>query len=332
MKKAVIFCLLPVLLFCSANLAAQKVLHSNKDLITIRFNEYNIVWHLQPELNPDVFTVGATFKTKRVSVVTALDSISYILSPGQQVNLVVYLDKIPCHILIAASPNPLFLRPLAAVLAVVITVFFLVLTARSKGIKSSKYSLAVGSLAPVVFWIVTIIAGWIHGNYNHLHNAVSELGTIGTRSEYFMAVCTLLIGMLAAVFSIGFVKASQILRINRLPAMLSFAMPVSLFWAGVFSSGHELHGALGPLPLLMMVGVLIAVIAWPKDNTYTTLRKHAAISLLIMCIFFFKIAPGIIWPQKYEGALQRCMYTGWTYWVLVVSFYLRKKLNTLIDP
>jgi hypothetical membrane protein len=322
MKKAV--CILSILglVFSFTTAHAQKILHSEKDMITLRFNDYAMAWHLQPELNPDVFTVGSSLGSKKISFITDTDSLSFTINAAEKVDLVIYLKNTPCHVQVSAINDPLFLHPFAGILALV---FFVVVLAFMVMRRRLKQMLVLGILSPLLFWIVTITGGWLHGDYHHLKNTISELGRIGTRSEQFMAVFIFLIGVMATIFSIGFFKASRLLKISSLPAISSFSMAISLLWASVFSAGHELHGLLGPLPLLMMLGTLMAAVLWPRRSEYRSLRRISLVSFLVMCLFFFRFIPSVM--QNYEGALQRCMYAGWTIWYIAVSLGLRNKLK-----
>jgi hypothetical membrane protein len=103
---------------------------------------------------------------------------------------------------------------------------------------SSNKLTVFGIITPVLFWVLTIAAGFIHGNYNHFKNAVSNLGEIGSASEIIMAIFTFVIAICSMVFSIGFYKASKQFKLNRLPAMLSFTMAISFLWAAIFPAGH----------------------------------------------------------------------------------------------
>jgi len=52
----------------------------------------------------------------------------------------------------------------------------------------TRHLLALGSVIPVIFWGTLVICGYLIRGYNHLTRLVSELGTIGTRTQYiFMA-------------------------------------------------------------------------------------------------------------------------------------------------
>lgn len=54
--------------------------------------------------------------------------------------------------------------------------------------KQTNLLLSAGVAAAVLFWISTAICGFVHGNYDHLHDTISELGALGTRSKVVFSV------------------------------------------------------------------------------------------------------------------------------------------------
>ena len=54
----------------------------------------------------------------------------------------------------------------------------------NKSNMKTKNLLYTGSIIPIIFWATTIICGFILGNYNHLSGLVSELGALGTTTQY----------------------------------------------------------------------------------------------------------------------------------------------------
>ncbi len=176
--------------------------------------------------------------------------------------------------------------------------------------------LYLGIISPLLFWISTITGGYLHGNYNHLHNVVSELGAIGTRSEIFMSASELLISIFSVFSVIGFYKASRQIGINVIPVLTMLSLSLSMFWAAIFPMHHELHGTLGPLPLFLNAGVLLSVILW-KEKKLLTLRLLSLVSFFIMLLIILRFIPNLrsIW----EGLIQRLFYLGWSVWSIAMS-------------
>jgi hypothetical membrane protein len=185
-----------------------------------------------------------------------------------------------------------------------------------------KKLLLLGMVAPILFWAITIIAGLIHQNYNHFTMAVSELGAIGTASQTFMAIGTLIVGICSLLFSIGFYKASKKLHLNIIPALCSFAMFISFTWAAIFPAGNELHGILGPLPLFVMLGALLTTLIWyKKGKEFYTVRLFSFLAFIVMLLFVLRF--NIYLQQHYEGLIQRTLWMGWSIWFFAIGYYIK---------
>src|SRR5258705_3965864 len=114
------------------------------------------------------------------------------------------------------------------------------------------------SVAALSVCLLTGIGGLIHRNYNHLTMVVSGLGAIGTKSEVFMSAAEILICILTLLSIAGFYKACKETHKNVLPPLTILSLAFSMVWAAIFPMHHVLHGSLGPIPLLMPLGALLA--------------------------------------------------------------------------
>jgi hypothetical membrane protein len=325
MKCKVSLCILLVLLQLS--IAAQQnlpVIRSGTRDVVIKYNDdLRINWYLQPEIKPDVFTVGSTLKEKKVRFVTDVDSVEYDVQPGQQYDFIIMLnDKQPCYTRITALNDPLLLQKRIGIPVLAGILLLLVFSFIKRKRLPVKFLLWLGIITPLAFLLITVAAGFLHGNYNHLKHAVSELGNIGTQSETFMAIGTLLLAISSLYFSTGFYTASKRLHISVIPAVLSVAMAVSFAWAAIFPAGHELHGTLGPLPLLVMIGALLAVVLWRREKALTSLRWLSLLALFIMLLFVLRFIPVV--QQQYEGMVQRFLYAGWAVWFAAIGNRFRR--------
>ena len=182
--------------------------------------------------------------------------------------------------------------------------------------------LQLGYLAVIGFWLMTFISGYIHGHYNHFKNTISELGAIGTTSEMFTSSSLVFISLLTTLFSIAFYRASKEKQLSVVPAILSFAMPVTLIWAGIFTLGNEFHTLTGPLPFLIIFCSLLAYLLWKKDRTFLRLRIFSLLSFFIMTLILLRfITP---FGNEYEGLVQRFFYFGWTVWTISITYFFSK--------
>jgi len=283
-------------------------------------------WQLEPNKNPDIFFIGSKwlYDTKKVSFITDIDSLSFNAQPGHKYDFVIMLNEnIPCHIQIVTSANPIFLNKKIAVPIFASFAINLILLYWNRNRLNTKLLLGCGYGVTVMFWIMTFISGQIHGNYNHLKNVISELGAIGTKSEFFTSSCLILLSLLSILFSIGFYRVLKMKKLSVIPAVLSFAMPVTLIWAGIFTLGNEFHSATGPLPLLIMLGSLLSYLLWRKKQELLQLRKISLVSFIVMLLILSRfIKP---FGMEYEGLVQRFFYAGWTIWTISTSYQLSKK-------
>ena len=169
--------------------------------------------------------------------------------------------------------------------------------------------------------LATIAGGYIHGNYNHLHNVVSELGAIGTRSEIFMSTAELLIAIMSIFSVIGFYKACRQTGLNVIPVLTILSLSISMIWAAIFPMHHELHGTLGPIPLILNVGVLLSVFLW-RGKKFRNLQLVSFVSFLIMILILLRTIPSL--RGNWEGLIQRLFYLGWSVWSVVLSLIFIK--------
>jgi hypothetical membrane protein len=176
---------------------------------------------------------------------------------------------------------------------------------------------------PILFWIATFIAGGFSNNYNHLKNTISELGQIGAPAEHFMLVALPLLAVAATIFSFYFFQACKHLKISFWPAIFSFSLPISMLWAGIFPMGNSLHDKQGPLPLLLLLSMILAIIQWPKQNFKKEQLATIIATLLVLLIFLRFVKP---FGNEYEGTVQRFYYLGWSVWYISIAILLSKKI------
>jgi len=170
-------------------------------------------WIIDSTKKPDLFTIGSQwkYKTKKVTFITDLDSISFEVESGKKYNFIILLNgNTPCYTQIKALTNPIFMdkKIILPILCVYALLFILFCIYRNQ--IYFLHFLYFGYAAPTLFRLMTFASGLIHGNYNHLKNVVSELGAVETKSEIFTSTFLIIISILGCLFSIGFYKASTL--------------------------------------------------------------------------------------------------------------------------
>lgn len=191
-----------------------------------------------------------------------------------------------------------------------------------------KQLLFLGILSPITFWITTFVCGFIIGDYNHLTRMVSELGAIGTKSQYLFTFGLLLSALLNLFFVIGLWKYCKKQQLNIIPPL--FLLFYS-FIAGpaIIAMPLKLHGIVGiPFPFLML-SPFLSLILWKKKEQLLKIRTVAIISFSIMMLGFLIFIPTLF--NEYFGLKQRFLYIGWTVWSVYISYRFLQLNRFLID-
>ena len=326
LKKA--FLLLFFIIIGQIGFAQKKlpILKSDSTSITIKIDGNLVgIWNVdadtKPGTEPDVFRIERSFHQKKVTYSANRDSISFNVNPGDTFYFTILINNRAFPMGIATFGEPVFLQrnPLIIVFSLLLITSIIVLVKRKT--LQTKPLLYTGIIAPLFFWFVTITGGFIHGDYNHLHNVVSELGAIGTRSEIFMSTSEMLLFIFTAFSVIGFYKACQETGISTIPVLTILSLSISMCWAAIFPMHHEWHGALGPIPLILNAGALISIFIWRRKD-FHGVRWVSLLSFILMSLIALRAIPNL--RNNFEGLMQRLFYLGWTIWSIYLSvFFIR---------
>jgi hypothetical protein len=308
-----------------------RILSSDSPTVNIKIDGKVVaVWNIDPDTKPwtepDVFRIERSFRDRKVTYLSGRDSLSFTLAPGGQYDFSVKIkNRGAFPMRITTYAEPVFQQTgvvIFLLLSILITGW---LTFSKRKALSTIPLLYLGIIAPLFFWLVTIAGGFIHGQYNNFHDVVSELGAIGTKSEIFMSSGEVLIAALSVFSVIGFFKACKQIGLYTLPVITIPALSISMFWAAVFPMHHELHGTLGPIPLLLNLGALLAIILW-KGKKFQSFRVASLISFLFMSMIALRFFPNM--RSEWEGLIQRLFYLGWTIWSVALSLAFIRILKT----
>lgn len=309
----------------------KPVLLSDSPSVKIKIDgnivaEWNINPDTKPWTEPDVFTIERSFQNRHVTYLSNRDSLSFMAVPGGKYDFTVMITNRGAFPLqLATFDEPVFQHPPVIITGLICLVIIgWLVYANRKAIKTVQL-LYMGILAPVLFWLLTITGGFIHGNYNHLHNVVSELGAIGTKSESFMSGGEIFISLLSFFSVIGFCRACRLAGLNILPVLTILSLTISMFWAGVFPMHHELHGTLGPVPLLLNIGVLLAIFIW-RGKAFLSLRLISGLCFILMMLILLRTVPAL--RGQWEGLIQRFFYLGWSIWSIALSLFFIPRMET----
>jgi hypothetical protein len=318
---------------CQIGFSEQKlpVLQSDSGLVRIKIDGNTVaIWNIDPDTKPwtepDVFAIERSFSEKEVVYLSDRDSLSFNLKPGDQFDFtIVVKNRGAFPMRLATFSEPVFLHRniLLSIFLALVIISWISWTKRKTF--STVSLLWLGIMTPLLFWLATITGGFIHGNYNHLHDVVSELGAIGTKSEVFMSTAELLIAILSIFSVIGYFKACKQTGLNVIPVMTILSLSISMIWAGIFPMHHELHGELGPIPLILNIGVLLSIFLW-KGKKFQSLRLLSFVSFLLMMLILLRTIPNL--RGHWEGLIQRFFYLGWSVWSIALSLIFIQMYET----
>jgi hypothetical protein len=186
-----------------------------------------------------------------------------------------------------------------------------------------KLLLNLGTATALIFWVGSIIAGIIHGNYNPLDNSISELGALWTKSHLFMTIVMYLDGICGVLFIVGLILACRQLGLNIIPVVTAVSMPFTALWTTFFSLPSPMHATVGPVFFLLYIGIILSFFVW-RGEKLKTVRTWSAISLLLLMGIFLRFTPLI---YGHEGLIQRFVYAGWSVWCVALNVQFVKMLN-----
>lgn len=181
----------------------------------------------------------------------------------------------------------------------------------------TKTLLIFGIVSPLLFLFTTLVCGLILENYSHLSNMVSELGAMGTKTQYVFTTGLVLSSILNVFFGIGLWRMGKVLNLNKTPIILIFCYS---FLAGpaIFAMPHKLHGTIGMGFMLIMVSPVFALVQWRKMEHLLKIHWVAIISFATMMLGFLIFFPDIL--SDYFGLKQRFLYLGWSLWSIFLSY------------
>ncbi|MEN8153395.1 MAG: DUF998 domain-containing protein [Acidobacteriota bacterium] len=187
---------------------------------------------------------------------------------------------------------------------------------KRKILKNNKRLVQSGFIIPIIFWGTTIISGLMTENYNHLRNLVSELGAMGTKTQYIFTTGLVLSSILSIFFVIGLYRSAKGTGLKTIPVLFILTFSFSIFGAAVFPLPLRLHGILGLPSMLLPLSPLLAMILW-KTRTIPGVKLTSGIILLIMALGFSVLVPDVM--DNYFGLKQRFFHLGWTLWFLYLA-------------
>jgi len=178
----------------------------------------------------------------------------------------------------------------------------------------TKHPPALGIVIPVIFWGTLVVCGYMMEDYNHLTRLVSELGAIGTRTQYMFTTGLLACAILSVLFVVGLCRECKRRGISTIPALIILSFSVSIGGAAIFPLPLRLHLWAGMPSILLFFSPLAALILWRGEKAPADMRVWAIVSFLVMLLGFTAFMPDVLgaWP----GLKQRFFHIGWSLWFI----------------
>ncbi len=186
-----------------------------------------------------------------------------------------------------------------------------------------KWFISLGFVIPIIFWLTTYICGFILVNYNHISRLVSDLGAIGTKTQYIFTIGLVLCSISSILFILTLYMTAKRFGINTFPIFTLLTFTFSIGGAGLFPLPLKLHGILGSPSALLFISPLSAFIVWRK--IIPTSKYPALVIFIIMSLGFLIYIPNFL--DNYFGLKQRFFHFGWSLWLSYLSFLFNRLIS-----
>jgi len=183
-----------------------------------------------------------------------------------------------------------------------------------------KQFLYLGIIIPIVFWTTTIICGFILGDYNHLTRMVSELGEIGTNTQYLFSFGLIVCAILSVLFILGLYQTCKIYNMSIIPILVLLSYSFSIAGAAIFPFPLRMHLIMGMPSILLFLSPLLGFFLWKREDNLITLNQVSIFSFFIMSLGFVTYFPNLL--SEYLGIKQRFFHIGWSVWFSYLGNYI----------
>jgi hypothetical membrane protein len=182
----------------------------------------------------------------------------------------------------------------------------------------TKLMLFTGSFIPVVFFVTTFICGFIMGDYNHFTRMVSELGAIGTPSQFVFSAGLVVCSALSVLFIIGLYRVCKESELSVIPVIIILSYSISIAGAGIFPLPLRLHLIMGFPSTILFLSPLMSLFLWSGEENLPYIKTMSVICFLIMSLGFLAFIPEFL--SNHIGLKQRLFHIGWSVWFIYLSY------------
>jgi hypothetical membrane protein len=163
--------------------------------------------------------------------------------------------------------------------------------------------------------------------YNHFSGMVSELGEIGTKSQFVFSTGLILCSVLSIFFVIGLYRTCKAAGISVIPVILILSFSVSIAGAAIFPLPLRLHLIMGMPSILLIFSPLMGLILWGGKSQLSNIKLMSILSFFIMSLGLLAFMPDLL--SNYPGLKQRFFHIGWSVWFFYLSYsFIRLHKNS----
>ena len=197
---------------------------------------------------------------------------------------------------------------------------------------NSSVRLLAGPMGAAIFCIGVLVLGAMVPGYSHVHQTISEIGTLGTPMQIPFTVLLLCVAVCMWVFAWGVWDVSAAAGHNRFAAVLIACMGVSAVGVGVFSTPHPLHNVFGLSEIVGYQAPLAFALAWRKDPKARGLVIGSWVLFLLLWV-----SMGLNMSPMFQGSslataikpvyglVQRSLFLVWFAWCAIAGLLLWRR-------
>jgi len=192
-----------------------------------------------------------------------------------------------------------------------------------------KVAAILGLGAPLLFVLMVVTMGFVHPNYSHLTNFISDLGALDAPSPYVQRLNFFQFGIGITVLAWGLYRGMQ--NPSRVALVFQVMIGIGIFLSGIFP-GHSndpasrasmLHNLVGaPAFLLIMLVPLVAGLKFRQDSAWSDLSGYSIAMSPALVAWFVLMARAGGAPGGTPGLFQRLFIGTWIVWMVLTSVRL----------
>ncbi|HVS91015.1 MAG TPA: DUF998 domain-containing protein [Mucilaginibacter sp.] len=193
----------------------------------------------------------------------------------------------------------------------------------------SRTLLSLGTGAVVLFWVSTIICGYIHGHYNHGRDTISELGALGSRSQYLFSWLLSFVALMGLGFSWGLLRVCRLTKMSPIPIVPIVVFFLANVGIAFYSLGDPMHPVVGQISEIIMLGPILVLVFWRGPANFG-LRMFSMVALAFFILSLLLLLSGWLpdsYVQSHSGLLQRIFHAGWSFWLISLNISFNQKLK-----